>query len=76
MDQQLIMVNSITYAIKSREILFQRHIRAYVERLPRTADTPGCGYGVYVPERTNEAERVLRGAGIPVAGRRERVSGG
>ena len=76
MDQQFIIVNSITYAIKCRDILFQHQIQAYVERLPQSADAPGCGYGVYVPEHTDEAERILRSAGIPEAGRRERVRGG
>lgn len=76
MDQQLIMVSSITYAMKSRDILFKQGIKAYVERLPRTPDTPGCGYGVYVPARIDEAEQLLRGAGVQVLGRRERVSGG
>lgn len=75
MNQQFIIVKSITYAIKCREILFKHQIEAYVERLPQTAEAPGCGYGVYVPEHADEAERILRSAGIPVVGRRERVRG-
>ncbi|HCA72403.1 MAG TPA: DUF3343 domain-containing protein [Ruminococcaceae bacterium] len=74
MSKQLIIVSSITYAMKSRELLFYYGIKAYVERLPRTPDMPGCGYGVYVPDRTDEAERILRREGIHVLGRRERVS--
>lgn len=74
MGQQLIIVGSITYAMKSREILFNHGIKAYVERLPRTPDMPGCGYGVFVPSRTDEAEKILRDAGVHVLGRRERVS--
>lgn len=75
MGQQLIIVGSITYAMRSRELLFSYGIRAYVERLPRTPEIPGCGYGVFVPKRTEEAEQILRSAGIRVLGRRERVGG-
>ena len=54
--KRLIVVSSVTYALKSRDLLFQRGIKAYIERLPRTRES-GCGYGVYVPQRTDEAER-------------------
>ena len=45
--KRLIVVSSVTYALKSRDLLFQRGIKAYIERLPRTRES-GCGYGVYV----------------------------
>lgn len=70
--KQLIIVGSVTYAMKGREILFYHGIRAYIERLPRTPDTPGCGYGIYVPSRADEAEKILREAHIHVLGRKER----
>ena len=73
MDRQFLIVRSITYAIKSRELLFQYHIKAYIERLPKSEQGAGCGYGVYVPEHPDEAERLLKAAGIPVIGRRECV---
>ena len=72
----LIVVSSVTYALKSRDLLFQRGIKAYIERLPRTRES-GCGYGVYVPQRTDEAERILRDAGVKVStcgtGRKEMI---
>ena len=37
-----IVVSSVTYALKSRDLLFSRGIKAYVERLPRTREN-GCG---------------------------------
>ena len=67
----VIMVSSVTYAMKSREILFQSGLKSYVERLPRTGDN-GCGYGVYVPLHTEEAEKILRAAGIRILGRSAR----
>lgn len=62
---QLIVVSSVTYALKGRDLLFSRGIKAYVERLPRTQET-GCGYGLFVPKRAAEAEEILRDAGIRV----------
>ena len=55
----MIVVSSVTYALKSKEILFEHGIRAYVERIPKTKET-GCGYGVYVPKGADEAEQILR----------------
>ncbi|HEX2985873.1 MAG TPA: DUF3343 domain-containing protein [Caproiciproducens sp.] len=66
------MLNSITYAMKSRDILFQHGIQSYVERTPRNGKNAGCGYSIYVPERTDEAEAILTGMGIRVLGRTER----
>lgn len=51
--------------MKGKEILFGYGIRSYVERIPKTREA-GCGYGVYVPDRTDEAERILRENGIRV----------
>ena len=51
--------------MKGKEILFGYGIRSDVERIPKTRET-GCGYGVYVPDRTDEAERILRENGIRV----------
>ncbi len=72
-EKPLIVVSSVTYALKGRDLLFARGIKAYVERLPRTREN-GCGYGLYVPRRTEEAERILREAGVKVFYRTERGS--
>ena len=66
-----IVVSSVTYALKSRDLLFSRGIKAYVERLPRTREN-GCGYGLYVPQHADAAERILREAGVRVLFRTER----
>lgn len=70
-EKPVIVVSSVTYALKSRDLLFGKGIKAYVERLPRTKET-GCGYGVYVPGHADEAELILREAGIHVFNRTER----
>lgn len=74
MGKPLLVVSSVTYAIKSREVLSARGVRAYVERIPQSAEA-GCGYGVYVPERTDEAERILREHGIRILARMEQDEG-
>ena len=72
MGKPMIMLSSITYAMKSRDILFQYGIKSYVERTPRSSANSGCGYSIYVPNRTDEAEKILRDLGIKVLGRSER----
>lgn len=75
LGKPLIVVSSVTYAIKGRELLTQRGFRAFVERVPRTAET-GCGYGIYVPHDADEAERILRENGVRVLSRMEQDGDG
>lgn len=71
MSKPVILVSSVTYAMKGRDLLFRQGIRAFVERIPPTAAS-GCGYGVYVPQGADEAERILRENKIKILGRVER----
>ena len=70
MGNPLIVVSSVTYAMKGRDLLFRHGIRGYVERIPKTGET-GCGYGIYVPRGADAAERILRENRIRVLGRME-----
>lgn len=70
MGKPVILVSSVTYAMKGRELLTRQGVRAYVERIP-PSDTAGCGYGIYVPRGAEEAERILRENGIKILGRLE-----
>lgn len=72
MEKPVIQVSSVTYAMKSRDLLFRHGIRAYVERSTRSSKA-GCGYNLYVPENTDMAEEILRSSGIRVLGRMERA---
>ena len=58
MGKPLLVVSSVTYAMKGRELLFRHGIRGYVERIPKTQET-SCGYGIYVPQGADAAERIL-----------------
>ena len=72
MGKPMIMVSSITYAMKGRDLLFQHGIKSYVERTPHGNENAGCGSSIYVPSRTDEAQEILTQAGIRVLGRAER----
>ncbi|WP_243112522.1 MULTISPECIES: putative Se/S carrier-like protein [Acutalibacteraceae] len=73
MGKPLILVGSITNAIKSRNILVRLGIRSYVERIPGSYANGGCGYCIFVPGgRADEAEDILLRYGVPVNGRAER----
>ena len=69
MGKPLIMVSSITYAMKARDLLIGNGIGAYIERTPKIERNGGCGYGLYIPKRTGEAENLLRAHGIKIVGR-------
>lgn len=62
------LVSSVTYAIKGRDLLLRHGLRAFVQRVPKTAET-GCGYALYVPQYPDTAERILVENGVRVLGR-------
>lgn len=68
MEKNLLIVGSVTYAMKARDILHTNGFSAYMERTKRTKEF-GCGYGLYVPKRADEAERLLVGRGIKILAR-------
>ena len=74
LNKPLILVSSVTYAMKGRDLLNRSGFRSYIERIRRSSDT-GCGYGIYVPIGTDQAEELLRSEGFRILGRRERGGG-
>lgn len=71
MGKPMIVIGSVTYAMKGQRLLAHYGIHSSVERIYHSSDGRGCGYGLYVPSRTDDAERLLRQSGIPVAERDE-----
>lgn len=69
MDRPLIMLSSVTHAMRAKQILVKSGIVADIIRTPKTANNPSCGYSVYVPKRTNEAEEILKEKGFKILGR-------
>lgn len=72
MDNSLIMVSSITYAIKGKDLLNKSGFKADIVRTPRRHNVTGCGYSIFVKDRTDEAESYLKEYGIPILGRTSR----
>lgn len=73
MNRPLLVVGSVTYAMKGRDILNRNGFQATVERIPHIGGGAGCGYGIEVsPEGLAEAEALLGEAGIHVLRREER----
>ena len=72
MGKPLIMVSSVTYAMKGKQILNNAGIRCEIERNPKRDIANGCGYSLYVPKNTDEAEKILKENNIKIIGRAER----
>lgn len=68
MGKQLIMVTSITYAMKGKTILKNHGIASDIERTPKTSNNKSCGYSLYVPHKTEEAIEILKNSGVEVLG--------
>ena len=66
--KKLIMVSSITYALKGRDLLRSKGFKAYIERTPSMFDRVGCGYSVYVNGDLDRALELFRENGIRVYG--------
>ena len=72
MKNELILMPSVTYAMKAKSILDKYHIRSYIQRTPRSAQVRSCGYCLFVPDKTDEAEKLLRKGGVRILGRASR----
>ncbi len=72
MGKPLIMMSSVTYALKGRRILMSYGIKSEIERTPKRSESHSCGYSLYVPQRTDEAEKILIKNGVKISGRTER----
>ena len=72
MEQQLILVPSVTYAMKGKSILDRYKIRSYIERTPKNHQVYSCGYCLFVPNDTNTAHEILLRNGIKVVSRASR----
>ena len=68
MGKPIIMVSSITYAMKGRDLLNNRGFTAYLQRTPKMTGVSGCGYSIHVPHHIDEAVELLQQAGIKILG--------
>ena len=72
MGKYLILVSSITYAIKGRDLLRNNRYKAYIEKTPSTLDSHGCGYSIVINENLDMALSILSKHNIKVLGHTER----
>ncbi len=68
----VIVMSSITYALKAQEILKNNSIYANVTRSRAVRSIRGCGYGVsFEPSQREQARSLLLAASIPIIGETE-----
>ena len=63
MKGNIIMLGSVTYAMKAKELLFKNGIKAYTEKV-KTNGNYGCGWGVRVQSGTEKALYILLNSGF------------
>lgn len=68
MDKAYIKVNSITHAIKAKDILNSNGFRAHVLRNSAQSGREGCGYAVAFDGDISKAENILRNYHVRMSG--------
>lgn len=71
MSKSYIKVNSVTHAIKAKEILSSNGFYAQVKRYDKLNRKDGCGYQVVVDGDVTRAEAILRNNHVKVLGHGE-----
>ncbi len=61
-----IITGSVTYAIKGRDILRKKGLRATVGRLTSPKGSSGCGYAIFLDGDIETARMILQKAGIKI----------
>ncbi len=66
MQRHIILVNSITYAIKGRDLLRKQGFRAYIERKTNANGNTGCGYVIVSDGNRERISNALINSGIKI----------
>lgn len=66
MQHHYISVNSVTYAIKGRDLLRKMGIKAYIERKTNVNGNVGCGYVIVATGNKNEIVKALNNSKIKI----------
>ncbi len=70
--KRVIVLSSITYALKAQELLKNNGVYAKITRSKAVKSVRGCGYGIGVAEAVYEkAHSLIISAGIPIIGSAE-----
>lgn len=68
MEKNLIMFNSLTQVMQSRDLLKKHRIDARMVRTPSRLRQKSCGYSLLVTHRFDEALNIINNNGIGVLG--------
>ena len=67
--KRVIVLSSITYALKSQDLLKSNGIFSKITRSKSVKSVRGCGYGIVVDSVVAErSENLLASSGIPIVG--------
>ncbi len=66
MQRHIISVNSITYAIKGRDLLRKQGLMAYIERRTNSGGNTGCGYVIVANGDRQKIVNALMNSGIKI----------
>lgn len=69
MGKPLIIMGSITYTMKARNILNKMGIASEVVRTPKRNIAGSCNYSLYVKNDLDKAEKILTENGMKILGR-------
>ena len=72
MENQLILFQNITVAVRAKNVLELAGIRGYVQKTPKINNKTTCGYSVHVIDDIDKALDILRSKGFAILG----VAGG
>ncbi|MEE1056998.1 MAG: DUF3343 domain-containing protein [Acutalibacteraceae bacterium] len=68
MSRQLIIVSSITYAMKAKSILKNKGIYVDITKTSKHSVQQGCGYGLILSKNVDRAVEILKENGINILG--------
>lgn len=68
MENNLIIFNSVTFAIRSRDLLKKNRIDARLVRTPSRLRNRSCGYSLLIINRFDEAKSLILSNGIKIQG--------
>lgn len=66
--KNVIIVSSVTYAVKAQKLLSEQGITATLTRADGVRSVKGCGYGLRIHGDLNSAAIVLKRSGIRILG--------
>lgn len=64
MQQYLLVMGSITHAIRGRDLLRAKGYQVYMERTPNQMDRLGCSYSLRLTGDVTGAQQLLEQAGV------------